>query len=91
MCQFFQKYIRQRQFFTDTDSLVYENKVDNIYEEFYENKNLLDLSKYPENSNFFDPVNKTNRNEVGMKRCKDEVKRKMTIMYSLVIVNNEEI
>ena len=52
---------------------------------------MLDLSKYPENSNFFDPVNKTNRNEVGMKRCKDEVKRKMTIMYSLVIVNNEEI
>ena len=68
MCQFFQKYIRYRQLITDTDSLVYENEIDNVYEEFYENKNLLDFSKYPENSKFFDPVNKTNRNEVGMKK-----------------------
>ena len=43
--------------FTDTDSLVYEIKTDNAYEDFYENKNLFDFSDYPRDSKLFDPVN----------------------------------
>ena len=42
--------------FTDTDSLVYEIEI-NVYEDFYENKNLFDFSDYPQNSKFLDPVN----------------------------------
>ena len=44
--------------FTDTDSLIYEIETNDVYEYFYENKNLFDFSDYSENSKFFDPVNK---------------------------------
>ena len=43
--------------FTDTDSLVYEIKTDDAYEDFYENKNLFDFRDYPRDSKLFDPVN----------------------------------
>ena len=59
--------------FTDTDSLVYEFERDNVYEDFYVNNNLFDFSDYPEDSKFFDSVNKK---VIG--KMKDEVKRKKT-------------
>ena len=59
--------------FTDTDSLVYEIERDNVYEDFYVNNNLFDFRDYPEDSKFFDPVNKK---VIG--KMKDEVKRKKT-------------
>ena len=58
--------------FKDTDSLVYENETDDVYEDFYEDKNLFDFSNYPEDSNIFDLVNKT---VIG--KMKDEVKGKI--------------
>ena len=61
MHEFHYKYIKRKYnaklLFTDTDSLVYETKTDDVYEHFYEDKNLLDLSDYPQDSKFFDPVN----------------------------------
>ena len=44
--------------FTDTDSLVYKINTDDVYEDFYENRNLIDFSDYPEDSKLFDLVNK---------------------------------
>ena len=44
--------------FTDTDSLVYKIEKEDVYEYFYENKNLFDFSDYPQHSKFFDLVNK---------------------------------
>ena len=44
--------------FTDTDSLVYEVETNDVYEDFYKNKNLFDFSDYLENSKLFDPINK---------------------------------
>ena len=43
---------------TQTDSLVYEIKVDDVYENFDENKNLFDFCDYLKDSQFFHPVNK---------------------------------
>ena len=48
---------------TDTDSLVYEIKTDDVDEDFYKDKGLFDFSDYPQDSmelhsKFFDPVNK---------------------------------
>ena len=43
--------------FTDTDSLTYEVKSGDIYENFYKDKHLFDLSNYPKDSKFFDSVN----------------------------------
>ena len=33
--------------FTETDSLVYEIKTEDIDEDFYKDKNLFDFSNYP--------------------------------------------
>ena len=45
--------------FTDTDSLTYEIKSEEVSEEFFKHKHLFDFSNYPEDSKFFDhPTNK---------------------------------
>ena len=43
--------------FTDTDSLTYETKSEDIYEELLSTRHLFDFSNYPKDSKFF---NKTN-------------------------------
>ena len=43
---------------TDSDTLAYEIKTDDVYEDFYEDKYLFDFSDYPRDSKFFDLVNK---------------------------------
>ena len=43
---------------TSTDSLVYEIKTKDVYEDFYQDKNLFDFLDYPLDSKFFDPDNK---------------------------------
>ena len=44
--------------FTDTDSLAYEIKSENVYEEFYKWKDLFDFSNYSKDSRFYDESNK---------------------------------
>ena len=39
--------------FTDTDSLVYEIKKVDVYEDFYQDKYLFDFSEYSSDSKFF--------------------------------------
>ena len=80
--------------FTDTDSLVYEIKTEDVYEDFYLDKNLFDFSDYPLDSKFFDPVNKK-----VVSKMKDKFKGKKisefvglkSEMYSLISVDDEEI
>ena len=76
MYEFHYNYIKTKYdaklLFTDTDGLVYEIETDDVYKDFYEDKDLLDLSNYPQDSNFFDPVNKK---VIG--QMKDEFKGKI--------------
>ena len=44
--------------FTDTDSLTYEIKSENVYKEFYQWKDLFDFSNYSKDSKFYDGTNK---------------------------------
>ena len=44
--------------FTDTDSLTYEVKSEDVYEEFFKHKHLVDFTNYPKDSKFFDKANK---------------------------------
>ena len=79
---------------TDTGSLVYEIKTEDVYEDFYKDKNLLDFRDYTFHSKFFDPVNKK---VIG--KMKDEFKGKIiseflgikSKMYSLIDVNSKEV
>ena len=44
---FIKKHFDAELLFTDTDSLTYEIKSEDVYEEFFEYKHLLDFSNYP--------------------------------------------
>ena len=44
--------------FTETDSLTYEIKSENVYEEFFQGKDLFDFSHYSKDSRFFDELMK---------------------------------
>ena len=98
MYGFHYKYIKSKYsanlLFTDTDSLVYEMKTEDIYENFYKNKNLFDFSDYSQHSKFFDLANKK---VIG--KMKDKLKRKIisefigfkSKMRSLIAVDSKEV
>ena len=44
--------------FADTDSLVYEIKNGNVYEQCFKDKEMFDFSGYDKNSIYFDDSNK---------------------------------
>ena len=79
--------------FIDTDSLTYEIKSQNVYEEFFKWKDLFDFSNYSKDSKFSD---KTNKKVIG--KMKDEfggvivaefagLQSKMHAMKKLMIKN----
>ena len=80
--------------FTDTDSLLYETKTERGYEDFSKYKSLFDFSNYPQDSKFFDHVNKK---VIG--KMKDEFKRKIiseivgfkSNRYFLIVVDGGKI
>ena len=81
-------------FFTNTDSLVYEIKTEDVYEDFYLDKDLFDFSDYPVKSNFFDPKNKK---AIGKMKYElkgeiiDEFVGSKSKMYSLISVDEKEV
>ena len=44
--------------FTDTDSLTYEIEAEDVYQDFWNDKNKFDNSDYPESSPYYDKTNK---------------------------------
>jgi len=73
MYDFHYNYIKQKYgekaklLFTDTDSLTYEIESEDVYQDFWNDKDRFDNSDYPENSSYFD---KTNKKVIG--KFKDE-------------------
>ena len=45
-------------FFTDTDSLTYEIKPEDVYGELFRHKHLFDFSSFSKDSKFYDSQNK---------------------------------
>ena len=62
--------------FTDTDSLTYEIKWENVYEEFFQWKDFFDFSNYSKDSTFFD---ETNKKIIG--KMKDEIGEVIAIEF----------
>ena len=60
--------------FTDTDSLTYEIKPEDVYEEFFKHKPSFDFSNFSKDSKFYD-----NQNEM--------VVGKMKIIYRGILIN----
>ena len=98
MYEFHYKYIKSKfdakLLLTHTDSLVYEIKTEDVYEDFYQDKNLFDFSDYPLDSKFVDPFNKK-----AIDKMKDEFKGKIisefvglkSKMHSLIAVDDKEV
>ena len=57
MYEFYYKYKKRKYntklLFTDIDRLVFKNKTDDVYEDFYDDKNLFDFSDYTRDSKLF--------------------------------------
>ena len=62
---FIKKYFDAELLITDTDSLTYEIKSGDVYEQFFKNKHLFDFRNYLKDSKFFD---QTNKKVIGKKR-----------------------
>ena len=64
MYDFQNNYIRQKYgnkaklLFTDMDSLTYEIEAEDVYADFWQDKDKFDNSDYPESSPYFDKTNK---------------------------------
>ena len=97
MCDFHYNFIKKNfdteLLFTDTYSLTYEIKSENVYEEFLKWKDLFDFSIFPKGSLFFD---ETNKNAIG--KMKDEFGGVIVIefvglkskMYSIKKIDGKE-
>ena len=90
---FIKKHFDAELLFTDTDSLTYEIKSEDVYEELFKHKHLFDFSNYPKDSKFF---NLTNKKVIG--KMKDESEGKIidefvglkSKMYSIENINGKE-
>ena len=72
--------------FTDTYSLTYEIKSEDVYEEFFKHKHLFDFSNYPEDSKFFYQANKNvigKMNDASEGKIIDEFVGLKSKMYSM--------
>ena len=76
MYDFHYNYIKEKYankaklLFTDTDSLTYEMEAEDVYKDFWNNKDRFDKSDYPQISPYFD---KTNKKVIS--KFKDEASR----------------
>ena len=80
--------------FTDTDSLVYEIKDGNVYDQCFKDKQLFDFSGYPKDSVYYCDLNKKvlGKMKDELKGVKiDEFVGLKSKMYSLIAKNDKEV
>ena len=89
-----EKFKNAKLFFTGTDSLVYEIKSDNVYEQYFKDRKLFDFSGYPKDSKYYDISNK----KVSGKMTDEFIGVKIiefvglkSKMYSLISANDKEV
>ena len=68
---FIRKHFDAKLLLTYTDSLTFEIKSEDVYEECFKHKYLFDFSNYPKDSKFFYQANKKN---IGRMKDKSEGK-----------------
>ena len=69
---FIKKHFDAELVFADTDSLTYQIKSEDVYQEFFKHKYFFEFSNYPKDSKFFDPTN-----EKVIRKMKDEKEGKI--------------
>ena len=97
MYKFHYEYVKNKfdakLLFTDTDSLVYEIKFKDVYEECFKDRKLFDFSEYPVDLKFEDSINKKllgkMKNEFKGKIITEFISLKSK-MYSFTSIDNKE-
>ena len=93
------KYIKKKYgskaklLFTDTDSLTYEIETEDVYQDFWNEKEKFDNSDYPESSSYFDKTNKKVIGKFKDESCGIPITEFVGLrskMYSYVKDNNKE-
>ena len=75
MYEFHYQYIKEKYddramlLFTDTDSLTYEQETEDVYQDFWNDKDKSDNSDYPKNSPYYDESNKKAIGEFKDEAC----------------------
>ena len=90
---FIKKYFDAELLFTDTDSLTYEIKSEDVYEELFKHKHLFDFRNNPKDSKLF---GETNKSVIG--KMKDQSEGKIfgdfvglkSKMYSMLSYHRKE-
>ena len=100
MYDFHYNYIKQkynhnaRLLFTDTDSLCYEIKTEDVYNDFYEDKHLFDFSDYSPDSKFYDSTNKKVIGKFKDEACGIPIREFVGLkskLYSYVLDNEKSV
>ena len=79
--------------FTDTDGLMYEIKTDDVFKDFYSDKEMLDFSIYSTKSKYYDDSNKLvigKMNDATGSVAIEEFVRLKSKMCSLLVDDNRE-
>ena len=90
---FIKKKIDAELLFTYADSLTYEIKSKDVYEQFFRRKHLFDLSNYLKDSKFFDPFNEKvigKMKDVSEGKINDEFVGLKSKMYSMKNIDGKE-
>ena len=99
MYDFHYNYIKEKYgnnaklLFTDTDSLTYEIEAEDVYRDFWNDKDRFDNSDYPESSPYFDKTNKKIIGKFKDEACGIPIKEFVGLrskMYSYVKDNEKE-
>ena len=87
------KYDNKSKVFTDTDSLIYEIKTEDVHEDFSSNKDIFDFSNHSTKSKYYDDSNKLvigkMKDETGGVAIKDLAELKPQ-MYSTLADDNSD-
>ena len=78
---------------TDTDSLLYGIKTEDVYEDFSSDKEMFDFSKYATKSKYYDDSNKlviAKMKDKASGVATEEFVRLKPKMYSFFLVDNNE-
>ena len=79
--------------FTDTDSLIYEIKTEDVHEDFNSDKEMFDFSNYSNKSKYYDGSNKLVIGKIKDKTVGAAVKTFVRLnpkMYSFFVDNNNK-
>ena len=92
-CNFIKNHFDDELLFTNTDSLTYKIKSEDVYEEFFKHKTLCDFCNYPKDSKFFDQANKKvigKMKDVSEGKITDEFLGLKSKMYSMKNIDGKE-